>query len=217
VGVVGDGVRADPGADAKAALHLVAAAAGIGTDGVDDALERAGLTAAAGRAVGGFSLGMTRRLAVAAALLPSPALLVLDEPTNGLDPAGIAWLEGLLRDHRAAGGTTLMSTHLLDQAERVADEVVVLRRGSCAVVEAADAAAQIEVSCVAEDLARLLAALEDAGAELVHHGRDTAAVRGADAARVGRIAFDAHVPLTGLREADRGFRSRFAGLADELA
>jgi ABC-2 type transport system ATP-binding protein len=96
-------------------------------------LQRVGLTEAADRRIGGFSLGMKQRLGIAAALLGSPEIVILDEPTNGLDPEGMLEMRGLLRDLAERDGiTVLLSSHLLDEVERVCDHVAILRRGRLA-------------------------------------------------------------------------------------
>ena len=92
-------------------------------------LEQVGLTDAARRKVGGFSLGMRQRLGLAAALLGDPPVLVLDEPANGLDPQGIRWLRGFLRGLAAEGRTVLVSSHVLPEVEQTADDVLVVARG----------------------------------------------------------------------------------------
>jgi ABC-2 type transport system ATP-binding protein len=96
---------------------------------VDAALDEAGLREVAHRRVGGYSLGMRQRLKVAAALLGEPDALVLDEPTNGLDPAGIRWLRDLLRQQADAGTAVLISSHLLAELEGTVDDVVVIGHG----------------------------------------------------------------------------------------
>jgi ABC-2 type transport system ATP-binding protein len=89
-----------------------------------------GLTAAEGkRRVRNYSLGMRQRLGIAHALLGDPSVLILDEPANGLDPAGIHWMRGMLRDYAAGGGTVLLSSHLLHEVEMIADEIVLIGRG----------------------------------------------------------------------------------------
>ncbi|HEX5506786.1 MAG TPA: ATP-binding cassette domain-containing protein [Thermomicrobiales bacterium] len=97
--------------------------------GVEAALERVDLTAAAGRPYRTYSLGMKQRLGIAAALLADPALVVLDEPTNGLDPAGLVQVRGLIRDLAAQGHTVFLSSHLLHEVEQVCDRVAIIRRG----------------------------------------------------------------------------------------
>ena len=118
-----------PGRRARNHLRVVARAAGLPAGRADEVLERVGLADAAGRRVGGFSLGMRQRLGLAAALLGDPEVLVLDEPTNGLDPAGVRWLRNLLRDMAADGRTVLVSSHLLAEVAQTVDRVVVIDRG----------------------------------------------------------------------------------------
>jgi ABC-2 type transport system ATP-binding protein len=113
--------------------HLLACAAAIGVpDGaVDRALSTVGLADAGTRAVGGYSLGMRQRLALAVALLGDPQVLILDEPGNGLDPEGIAWLRAFLRSFARQGRSVLVSSHLLAEVEQTADHLVVISRGRC--------------------------------------------------------------------------------------
>jgi ABC-2 type transport system ATP-binding protein len=95
----------------------------------DEVLDQVGLTDSARRAVRGYSLGMRQRLALATALLGRPRVLVLDEPANGLDPPGIAWMRALLRELAGAGHTVLVSSHLLWEVQQLVDRVVILQRG----------------------------------------------------------------------------------------
>ena len=111
--------------------HLrVLAAAGRHPDGrVDEVLDQVELTGAADRRVKGYSMGMRQRLAIAAALLGDPEVLILDEPTNGLDPPGIRWVRGLLREQAARGRAVLVSSHLLSEVAQSVDDVVVIAHG----------------------------------------------------------------------------------------
>ena len=118
-----------PGRSARAHLEVVALAAGVGLHRCSELLALVGLTEVADRRVGGFSLGMRQRLALAQALLGDPSVLLLDEPANGLDPAGIAWLRDFLRGLAAEGRTVLVSSHVLSEVEQTVDEVVVVSRG----------------------------------------------------------------------------------------
>jgi ABC-2 type transport system ATP-binding protein len=104
-------------------------AAGLTTDRADQVLRGVDLAGAAGRRVGGFSLGMRQRLALASALLGDPAVLVLDEPANGLDPEGIRWLRDFLRAFAAGGGTVLISSHGLAEIGVLADRLVIVNGG----------------------------------------------------------------------------------------
>ncbi len=110
-------------------LRVVATAAGLPLTRAEAVLGQVGLADAAGRRVGGFSLGMRQRLGLATALLGDPGVLVLDEPANGLDPEGVRWLRDLLRSLAAEGRTVLLSSHLLAEAAHTVDEVVIISRG----------------------------------------------------------------------------------------
>jgi ABC-2 type transport system ATP-binding protein len=110
-------------------LRVLAAAAEIDDSRVDEVLEIVGMTAAARRKAGSYSLGMRQRLGLAAALLGDPSVLVLDEPANGLDPHGIRWLRETLRDLATDGKAVLVSSHQLDEVARMADDVIVIDRG----------------------------------------------------------------------------------------
>jgi ABC-2 type transport system ATP-binding protein len=118
-----------PGRSGRDHLRVLATATGIAAGRVDEVLDLVGLTEPAGRRAGGYSLGMRRRLGLAAALLGGPRVLLLDEPANGLDPHGIRWLRDLLRDHAGRGGTVLVSSHVLAEVALVAEQVVVIDRG----------------------------------------------------------------------------------------
>ena len=96
---------------------------------VDEVLDAVGLTDAADRRVKGYSMGMRQRLAIAAALLGDPEVLILDEPTNGLDPPGISWMRRLLREQAADGRAVLVSSHLLAEVAQSVDDVVIIARG----------------------------------------------------------------------------------------
>jgi ABC-2 type transport system ATP-binding protein len=129
VGAVLEASGFHPGRSARDHLRVVARPDGIPASRVDEVLDDVALTADAGRRVGGFSLGMRQRLGLAAALLGDPPVLVLDEPTNGLDPLGVHWLRQRLRTHVDRGGTVLVSSHLLAELALSADDVVIVRTG----------------------------------------------------------------------------------------
>ncbi len=129
VGAVLEGAGAHPARTARSHLRMQAMASKSAIARVDDMLDLVGLTQAADRRVGEFSLGMRQRLGLAAALLPDPEVLVLDEPANGLDPQGVRWLRDLLRAQAALGRTVLLSSHLLAEAAQSVDSVVILNRG----------------------------------------------------------------------------------------
>ena len=118
-----------PGRSARAHLRWLAASNGIPRARVDEVLDLVGLTAVAEQRVGRFSLGMGQRLGIAAALLGDPEVLILDEPVNGLDTEGTRWVRGLLRGLAAEGRTVLLSSHLMGEMARTADDLVVIGRG----------------------------------------------------------------------------------------
>lgn len=130
VGVMLDASAQHPGRTGREVLTIAALHMGLGKGQVATALERVGLTDdEAGRRVRNYSLGMRQRLGLAAALLGDPQVLILDEPANGLDPQGIHWMRGLLRDFADGGGTVLLSSHLLTEVQVIADEIVMIGRG----------------------------------------------------------------------------------------
>ncbi|MER5627736.1 ATP-binding cassette domain-containing protein [Streptosporangium sp. NPDC002544] len=132
VGAVLESTAFHPGLSARAHLEALRLAAGLDPACVAHALEQVDLTAAADRRVRGFSLGMRQRLALASALLGDPEILILDEPANGLDPAGMRWLRGFLRAYTHQGRTVLVSTHVLAEIRQIADHVIILTAGRLA-------------------------------------------------------------------------------------
>ncbi|HSK90123.1 MAG TPA: ATP-binding cassette domain-containing protein [Euzebyales bacterium] len=118
-----------PGRTGHDHLRIVAAAAGLTGSRLGEVLEQVGLAGAAHRRVGGYSMGMRQRLGLASALVGRPSVLILDEPTNGLDPEGVHWLRGFLRAHADEGGTVLVSSHLLAELALSADHIVVIKSG----------------------------------------------------------------------------------------
>lgn len=219
---VGGSLSADvfhPGRNGHAHLLAIALAAGIDRARVDVVLEQVGLTAAARRNVGGYSLGMRQRLGLAAALLGDPAALVLDEPINGLDPDGIRWMRSLLRSLASEGRTVLLSSHVLSEVQQTVDDVVVIRHGRIvfdgplSALEAGTARVRVD----AADRAALSAALTRAGAT-VESGERGLSVLGLDVARTGEVARDAAIALTHLSDEGDGLEAVFLALtADEAA
>jgi ABC-2 type transport system ATP-binding protein len=129
VGAVLEASSFHPGRTARDHLRVVTTAAGLPRKRADEVLCQVGLDHAADRRVGGFSLGMRQRLALAAALLGDPEILVLDEPANGLDPEGIHWLRGFLRTFADQGRTVLVSSHVLAEVAQTVDQVVIIAHG----------------------------------------------------------------------------------------
>jgi ABC-2 type transport system ATP-binding protein len=129
VGAVLEASSFHPGRSARNHLRVVATVAGLPLARADAVLAQVGLAEAARRRVGGFSLGMRQRLGLATALLGDPQVLILDEPANGLDPEGVHWLRGLLRQLAEEGRTVLVSSHVLAEVAQTVDQVVIIARG----------------------------------------------------------------------------------------
>ncbi len=131
--VVGASLEASgfhPARTARSHLRMMASAAKIGDSRISEVLETVGLTAASDRKVGGYSLGMRQRLALAVAVLGDPKVLILDEPANGLDPEGISWLRSFLRHQAGKGVSVLVSSHVLSEVQQTVDDVIIIRSGS---------------------------------------------------------------------------------------
>jgi ABC-2 type transport system ATP-binding protein len=158
VGAVLEASDLHPGRTGRDHLRVLARAAGVPESHVDEVLALVDLQAAADRQADGYSLGMRQRLALAAALLGDPALLVLDEPANGLDPEGVRWLRDFLRTFAGRGGTVLISSHHLAEIAQTVDRVVIIDRGRL-----------VAESALAE-LAPDASSLEDVFLELTREG-----------------------------------------------
>jgi ABC-2 type transport system ATP-binding protein len=129
VGAVLETTGFHPGRRGADHLRIAAQASGVPSRRIGEVLEQVGLAQDGGRRVGGYSLGMRQRLGLAAALLGDPRVLILDEPGNGLDPGGMAWLRGLLREMAGQGRTVIVSSHLLAEVAQTVDHVVILGAG----------------------------------------------------------------------------------------
>ena len=129
VGAVLEARAFHPGRSGRAHLLALAAAAGLPARRADEALAEVGLADAGARRTKGYSLGMAQRLSLAAALLADPAVLLLDEPLNGLDPAGVHWMRSLIRAQAARGRTVFVSSHLISEMALTADRLIVIGRG----------------------------------------------------------------------------------------
>jgi ABC-2 type transport system ATP-binding protein len=129
VGAVLETTGAYPGRRARDHLQILAQVTGVPDGRVAEVCDQVGLAEATDRRVGGYSHGMRQRLGLAGALLGDPPVLLLDEPANGLDPAGMAWLRGLLRDLADEGRTILISSHVLSEVAQTVDQVVIINQG----------------------------------------------------------------------------------------
>jgi ABC-2 type transport system ATP-binding protein len=195
VGAVLEQGLSHPGQSGYAHLVTQALLGGIDRSRVGPLLEFVGLEEAAAKRTGDYSLGMRQRLAVATALLGEPNVLVLDEPANGLDPPGMAWLRELLRAHAEAGGTVLISSHLLAELEQVVDDVVIIGQGRIlAAAPLAELAGTARLRVRGGDSVRLAEAYEKAGADVAAEG-DRLFVAGLTPEQAGDIALEIQVPV----------------------
>lgn len=204
-----------PGRTARRHLGIYATAAAIDPARVGTVLEQVGIAPYADRRVGGFSLGMRQRLGLAFALLGDPRVLVLDEPINGLDPEGIRWIRGFLRELANEGRTVLVSSHLLSEVQQSVDRAIIISRGRLVfdgTLGALEFTARVAVD--APDRAALRAALVAAGAR-VDVTDAGLVVKELDATAVGAIAHRAGVALSLLAEQQEGLESAFLELTSE--
>jgi ABC-2 type transport system ATP-binding protein len=204
-----------PGRTARNSLRVAAGPPGIPDGRVEELLALVDLTAAADRRVGEFSMGMRQRLGLAQALLGDPGVLVLDEPANGLDPEGIAWLRSFLRSLAAQGRTVLVSSHVLGEVQQTVDDIVIIARGrlirSGSLAELSGGGA---VRAVTPDPAALVSALTAAGVQARAPRPDEVLATGTTPADVGHIAFTAGVELHGLAAAATDLESIFLELVE---
>jgi ABC-2 type transport system ATP-binding protein len=217
VGAVLESDSFHPGRSGRNHLRVLATAAGVLASRVDEVLAEVELTGAARRHVSKYSLGMRQRLSVAAALLGSPRLLVLDEPANGLDPEGIRWLRDFLRSFAAGGGTVLISSHVLAEVAQIADEVVIIHRGKLVAhepLEALTARAAGGTLVRSPAAERLRERLGDAGIEAVSTGADALQVT-APPERVGEVAAAGGLVLHELRGEGASLEEVFLQLTGE--
>lgn len=218
VGAVLESTSFHPSRTAINHLRVYAAAAGVSDRRAAEVLELVGLTAAARQAVRGFSMGMRQRLALATALLGDPRVLLLDEPANGLDPEGIAWLRGFLRHlARNEGRTVLVSSHVLSEVEQTVDSVIIIAHGRL-VHEGTldDLRARGTVSVVVRSPApdALTQAVGALMAAAVPEPPNGLRLRGATAAAVGHAAWQAGVELHELREETSSLEQVFLELTE---
>jgi len=209
VGTLLDPSAMHPGRTGRATLTLAARMADVPTQRVQHLLDLVGLADAADRRVGGYSLGMRQRLGIAQTLVGEPSVLIFDEPANGLDPEGIAWMRRLLRDFADRGGTVLLSSHLLSEVQATVDHLVVISQGS--VVASGPLKELLDSSSLlvrTPDPEALAAALRAAGIDFVadadrtfsvdvHDGRITPEL-------LAGVASERQILLTELRPSDSG-------------
>lgn len=218
-GVVGAVLEASsfhPGRSGRDHLRVYCAVNGYLDLRADEAAALVGLTQAARRPVRGYSLGMRQRLGLAVALLGDPSVLVLDEPFNGLDPAGIVWLRAFLVRFAGEGRTVLVSSHALGEVQQIADRVVIVDRGRLVRDERVDAlAANRRVLVGTPDAERFADLLEALGATVRRESGDSLELSGLTAPEVGRLALEHHVELHCLGQRQDGLEQLFFSLTGE--
>ena len=212
VGAVLDSMGFHPGRTGRNHLRIVARAAGISRRRVDEVLEFVRLTDAADRATSGYSQGMRQRLALAGALLGDPSVLVLDEPANGLDPAGMSWLRQLLGGWASQGRTVLFSSHTLSEVEKIADRVVIINHGRTVLEEESARTSTPHRAVVVRttDCVRLDEVADSMGWQVHRNGSGHLVIHGASldeisltAAREGIVLSELSLEPTGRRLEER--------------
>ncbi|MBV2151527.1 ABC transporter ATP-binding protein [Kitasatospora sp. SUK 42] len=202
----------------SARAHLAALARGnrIPLGRVDEVLAEVGLGKAAGRRIGGYSLGMKQRLGIAGALLGDPPVLLFDEPLNGLDPEGVLWVRGLFRRLADEGRTVFVSSHMMAEMEHTADRLVVIGRGRLiadeSLVEFSARNAETSVAVRAPELSLLVDALRAEGAEVSVVEPQFGIVTGMPAERIGELALRHGVVLHELATRTSSLESAFMSL-----
>jgi ABC-2 type transport system ATP-binding protein len=217
VGVLLDASAQHGGRTGREVLRLSAETMGMGSERVEEMLTLVGLSGTeAKRRLRNYSLGMRQRLGIANALMGDPSILVLDEPVNGLDPAGIHWMRGLLRNFAGKGGTVLLSSHLLHEVEMIADEMVLIGRGK--IVAQGTKAELLHTAGTyvkPEDPAALQRALEAAHIAATPSG-DGGFRSDSEPIEVGRAAASAGVVLVELKRAEgAGLEEMFLQLTSD--
>jgi ABC-2 type transport system ATP-binding protein len=221
VGAVLEEASFHPGRSGRNHLRVLAAAGDHPDSRVDEVLELVELSGAARRRVKGYSMGMRQRLAIAAALLGDPEVLILDEPTNGLDPPGIRWIRELLRAEAARGRAVLVSSHLLSEVAQSVDDIVVISGGALRAsgpleeVLGGDDRSATRVRSLETE--RLAAVLGDSGRIVEHQGADALVVPGATPDEVGRLAAREGIALRELVATSRSLEDAFLDLTAEAA
>jgi ABC-2 type transport system ATP-binding protein len=206
-----------PGRRARDHLKVLAASAGIPVYRVDEALAEAGLTEAADKRVGAFSLGMRQRLGLAAALLGDPKVLLLDEPMNGLDPPGVQWLRRFLRARADRGCTVLISSHLLAEVELSVDQVIIIDSGRMVTQASLDELVggdSQRVKVRSPNARTLQMALSSRGIVAELQGSDLVIARATPHA-VGRVVVDAGIVIHEMNQDRSHLEDRFLRLVEE--
>jgi ABC-2 type transport system ATP-binding protein len=221
VGAVLDPTALHPGRRAYDHLLWLVRSNGLPRGRVDEVLEFVGLSAVARRRTGGFSLGMTQRLGIAAAMLGDPPTLMFDEPVNGLDPEGMRWIRGFLRGLAGEGRAVLVSSHLMSELQGTADQLVVIGRGrliaDTTVSELLLAASGDGVTVRTPDPGEAMALLARAGATVTGGAGDALEVSGLPAQRIADLMADGDLRLHELTPHRASLEDAYMELTREAA
>ncbi len=217
VGVLLEAKAFHPTRTARNHLRVLATAGNVDLKRVDEALELVGLSQEAKKKPGKFSLGMSQRLGIAAAILGNPKYLILDEPGNGLDPEGIAWLRDFLKDYASKGNAVFISSHLLSEMSQLADNVVVIGKGkliaNTSMQELIAGNSHSSVFVRSSETADLAKALSAKGLDYAKDGKGFK-VSGVTTDRVGKLAYEAKLPLLELASRDASLEDVFLELTE---
>ncbi len=219
VGAVLDAGAAHPGRTGRGHLKALAAPCRIPAGRVEEVIELTGMGPAANKRIRQYSLGMSQRLGIAAALLGDPAALVLDEPVNGLDPEGVRWVRQLCRQFAAEGRTVFVSSHLMSEMAQTADHLIVLGRGrilaDAPMGELISDGAEQRTLVRAEEAATLMNALSGEGVTLTSLDTETFEVSGVCPRIIGRRALDTGVVLHELTPQETSLEDSYMRLTGE--
>ena len=186
---------------------------------VGEVLELVGLTDVARKRTRGFSLGMAQRLGIAGTLLGDPAVLMFDEPVNGLDPEGILWIRNLMKALAAEGRTVFVSSHLMSEMEATADHLIVIGRGrlvaDCSVQEFIDNNSELSIRVRTPEMDKLSKVLADKGASVVNDGEEALLVRKLGMSEIGDLAFDNQIRVHELSPIQASLEQAFMELTKD--
>jgi ABC-2 type transport system ATP-binding protein len=221
VGALLDARAFHPSRSARSHLRWLAQSNGIPTRRADEVLRLVGLSKVARRRAGVFSLGMRQRLGIAAALLGDPPILILDEPTVGLDPEGIVWMRETLRRFAAEGRTVFVSSHHMSELEDTADHLIVIGKGrqlaDVSVAELLASATDGRVEIRTPDVPAAMTVLANAGATPISSGRDRISVSGLAPSQVANLLVDSRVRLEELVSAKATLEEAYFSLTRDAA
>jgi ABC-2 type transport system ATP-binding protein len=217
VGILLEAKAFHPTRTARNHLKVLAEAGGVPMSRVDEVLDLVGLLSEAKRGPGKFSLGMSQRLGIAAAVLGQPKYLILDEPANGLDPEGIAWLRQFIKDYAAKGNAVFVSSHLLSEMSQMADNVVVIGKGklivSTSMKEVISGSSHSSVFVRTGKLAQLEKLINQHG--LVYEkAEDGLKITGVTTDKIGKLAFESSIPVLELSKRSASLEEAFLELTE---